>query len=721
MSRRALWIVVAVAVVVLAAWWVRGGDSTSHGEDARSAAHRTVDNTAYQAFRRALGHVPRTSTIPHADVGDGVTISGAVIDARDGKTVANVEVVFRSALGESSVTTNLDGAYSIHLAAGVYRAFVRDDSVLSVGRPDLQRLPGMPSADAAGMPDEGLMPLVVANANVTGLDLSVLRGGEIRGEVVDRSGNPIAGAVVRARSNAWRPALGSDIAETDANGRFSMRVPAGVYLLEASHPRFAGLEGEPTGSRTYVQANNIAAKHLVLTAGCVITGKVVAHDGTPASDGAIEKQWGTTDLQFGPAGRIESDGRFRWVTTDAGDVVLRAWPWKSPPSPSRRFACTDGARFETTFTLPDRGPDIEGVLVDASGAPVPFGHIDLAPLDGGIAQQERTDGNGRWGVFSMPAGRYRVTAHAEGHGIVDTIIHSPQTNVKLALGGTGRLEGTTTRLANGSFEMSLDACTGENGSVRIAHEQRLVTVTAGRFVVDDLPACDLSFTAQWRGHPLTASASIPADCTAQASLDLGPPHEKTIHGIVRDSADRAIPNAVVSATFGEEPPVTAHTDGTGRYSLKTYSGAAIGPSFGVGFGISGSVGTGAAVTLRLGHVMTPTWVLQLELVGASQLHQAAMEGATLHNDDLRLLVGAKYYAQPSLWVRFGGGYGSYHEVFGGDKGDRTLRGVAGLFGFGLDLARFGHWVVGSEFFTSGTITKDGLMTSSALCLGLSRY
>ena len=149
--------------------------------------------------------------------------------------------------------------------------------------------------------------------------------------------------------------------------------------------------------------------------------------------------------------------------------------------------------------------------------------------------------------------------------------------------------------------------------------------------------------------------------------------------------------------------------------------AAFGPSFGVGFGIDGSVGTGGALTLRLGHVITPKSVLTLELVGASQLHQAAMEGATLHNDDLRLIVGAQYYAQPSLWVRFGGGYGSYHEDFGGDKGDRTLRGVAGLVGFGLDLARFGHWVIGSEFFTAGTITKDGLMTSSALCLGVSRY
>src|SRR5262249_56106649 len=106
----------------------------------------------------------------------------------------------------------------------------------------------------------------------------------------------------------------------------------------------------------------------------------------------------------------------------------------------------------------------------------------------GIAEKERTDGNGKWAVFSMPAGRYRITAHAPGHGIVDTIIHSPQASVKLQLGGTGRLEGTTTRLANGSFELSLDACAGPSGNLRIAHEQRLVTVTRGRLSAGRPPA-----------------------------------------------------------------------------------------------------------------------------------------------------------------------------------------------------------------------------------------
>jgi len=149
--------------------------------------------------------------------------------------------------------------------------------------------------------------------------------------------------------------------------------------------------------------------------------------------------------------------------------------------------------------------------------------------------------------------------------------------------------------------------------------------------------------------------------------------------------------------------------------------AAFGPSFGVGFGIDGSVGTGGALSVRLGHVMTENSLLQLEIVGASQLHQLGMSGPTLHNDDLHALVGAQYYLQPSLWIRGAAGYGSYHEDFGGDKGDRTLRGVAGLFGFGLDLFRIKHIVIGFEYFTAGTITKDGLMTSSAVCFGVSYY
>ena len=179
-------------------------------------------------------------------------------------------------------------------------------------------------------------------------------------------------------------------------------------------------------------------------------------------------------------------------------------------------------------------------------------------------------------------------------------------------------------------------------------------------------------------------------------------------GIARaDDVDPAV-EPVSEANLETKPP----RDGT-------TASAAFGPSFGMGFGIKGATGTGGALSVRLGHVMTAQSVLLLEIVGATQLHAECTSCATLHNDDVRFLVGAQYYAQPTLWFRFGTGLGRYHEILGGDQGDRTLNGLAGLFGMGLDLFRLHSLVVGFEFLTAGTITKDGLMSSTAFCLGLS--
>ena len=115
------------------------------------------------------------------------------------------------------------------------------------------------------------------------------------------------------------------MAETDATGRFELHLPAGGYALEATHARYAGVRG--TVEQILLPAGAKRTSALTLTAGCVIAGRVVDAHGKPASDGAIEKRWGVTDLEFGPTGRVEADGTFRWVTTDELDVTLRAWPW----------------------------------------------------------------------------------------------------------------------------------------------------------------------------------------------------------------------------------------------------------------------------------------------------------------------------------------------------------------------------------------------------------
>jgi Carboxypeptidase regulatory-like domain len=544
-------------------------DTTAEGE---VAPHRTIgpDFAEALAGRKRSGKFGITG-----NQDDGVDVTGSVIDIQDQNhhTVGNVEVVFKSSIGEASATTDADGVYRIHVPVGTYRAFVRDDAVLSVGVADRVRLPGMPAADTAGAPDEALMPFVVASANVEGVDLSVIRGGHIVGHVFDRAGHPIAGAVLRARGRVLRPALGTDIAESDADGSFEMRVPVGEYEVDASHPRFAGVAG---AARVSVEPGDHVHTTLTLTAGCVISGRVVRKDGSVAGDGAIEKQWGTADSEFGPAGRIEPDGTFRWATTDEVDVTLRAWPWKSPPAKPRRFTCRDGARFDNVvFQLDDRSPDLEGVVVDKGGAPVPFTFVDLAPLDdGGIAQQERTDAGGRWEVYAMPAGRYRVTAQAPERGIAVVTISAPAKSIKLVLGGTGRLEGTATNLANGSFELMLHGCVDGNGAIQLARQHRIVNIEGGRFVIDDVIACDLMYEGTWHGHATNGRIVVPADGTAHITLDLGPPREKQVEGVVRDRESRPIANALVTSTL-EDKTTTAKTDDAGHYALSTFSGASL--------------------------------------------------------------------------------------------------------------------------------------------------
>jgi hypothetical protein len=600
MTRRRLAVVLVAALAFI--WWRASRSDTSAPVAATGPAPRTADDPLFQQQlaqgRDAIRRMPRGLHIPQAPDDDGnIAVSGTVIDAQTRAPVGGVEVVYRSPLGETSVTSNVDGTYRISVVPGVYRAFVRDDHVLSVGAPDHQRLPGPPSPDAAGVPDESLIPLVTAKTDTAGVDLAVLEAGDVSGRVLDSKGRPVANVVLKANGALpWRPVLGTDIVESDAAGNYAMTLPAGDYQVDAFHPAFAGKDPN-TAALVSITSGGHTQQDITLAAGCIITGKVVGADGKAAGDGAIERKWGDNDTDFGPAGQISADGTFRWVTTEEQDITIRAWPWKSPPSPARTFACKDGARFtDVAFMLPNQGPDLSGVLVDREGNPVPFAFIDLAPLDNGINQQERTDAQGRWGVYSMPAGRYTVTGYAPERGVVATVLTAPIHDARLQLGGTGALEGTTAAIANGSFQLQLSGCDLPAGSINLPHEPQLVSITDGHFRVDGLPACNLTYSAKWQNTELDAQAEVPPDGAVAVELEVGPPHAKTVHGVVSDGSGRPIAGAAVSAYVSatasgdtDEKIVNATTDANGAYTLKSWSGAQLVVSGGGSWG-RGTVG-----------------------------------------------------------------------------------------------------------------------------------
>lgn len=465
---------------------------------------------------------PRVMPVTRAGL---VTLTGTVRDV-DAHPVAGVEVVFRRAGRDANATTSADGTYRIELAAGTYRVATRADRVLSVAVADRPRLPDLPSSALAGVPDEALMLRVDATTDLAGVDLEVVATWRIAGRVLDPEGNPVPGAVVRAdpadgqtAPANLRPVLGTDSAISDPAGRFELRVAPGAFTFAASHPDYAGIrevDQEIAGG---------GIEHTIfLAAGCIISGRVVDARRGLAPDGAIERQTGFSQRDFEPAGRVHPDGTFRWATTRAEQVTLRAWPWHSPPTEEQTFECADGKRYrDVVFALPLATPDLEGVLADRNDEPVPFAYLDVTPLDlGGIGQQERTDASGRWQVHRLPAGRYAIRAHAAALGAVDKTVRSPDRRVELRLGGVGRLVGTTTVLERGSFQITRMICKERSArSVTRTFDRRLVVVRGGRFEIDDLPACDLEAIVSWRDQHVEIKVTIPADGTATVEIPLG--------------------------------------------------------------------------------------------------------------------------------------------------------------------------------------------------------
>jgi hypothetical protein len=530
--RRWPWVIAAAAVIAVAVaafFAATRPDAPAPGSDLAFVDGRWRP-VAPGDVRRALRRPPAAAK--------QVRVEGQVVEAFAGEAVAGAEVVFAAEAGEATTTSDASGRYTIELTPGFYRAYVRGEGVISVGRPRYERLPGPPSARDVGAPDDTLAPVVGVFLDQSGVDLEVVRGGAIGGRVFDPQGRPVAGALVRLRADL-RPVLGTDVAETDLDGSFHLEAPIGYWPLEVAHDGFAGLD-PAVDAHVEVVPGDVAHVDLTLALGCIVRGRVVRADGSPAGDGAIERR--ASDGVFEPAGAIAADGRFRWSTTADAEVALRAWPWKAPPSPAQTVTCRPGdRRTDVVFTVPDGAPDLEGTIVAADGTPAAGAYLDIFPLSaGGMSQQERADGHGQWAIYALPAGDYTIMASVDGGGIAVRRVSVPGRGVELRLGGTGAMAGRVAGLDRGSLTVELDACRGPAGALETTRTRRVVAVTDGQYRIDGLPACATTAVIRagrrLRVHPVT----IPAGDVAAVDVDFTPRRRVVVYGTVRGPDGRPV-------------------------------------------------------------------------------------------------------------------------------------------------------------------------------------
>ena len=192
-------------------------------------------------------------------------------------------------------------------------------------------------------------------------------------------------------------------------------------------------------------------------------------------------------------------------------------------------------------------------------------------------------------------------------------------------------------------------------------------------------------------------------------------------------ADPAPPTQVAAADPPPHPPPDPIADiESAEANLESdapRSGLMFALAVGTGLLMGGDIGigTGGAVSLRVGHVATRRTVITFELTATGALHKRGTDDAPVTDTNAGLFAGAQSYASPSTWIRVAGGPTVFNANVGDADARRTVAGVGGLLSGGLDIARWGYLVLGLEALTMGSVTRDGVKFQLGFALGLSYY
>ncbi|MFB1482839.1 carboxypeptidase regulatory-like domain-containing protein [Corallococcus sp. RDP092CA] len=288
----------------------------------------------------------------------------------------------------------------------------------------------------------------------------VLSAAEVlRGRVESSEGQPVGEAVVmaeltggRMRGRAEQTLRGPFLATADAGGRFEVRgLLPGTYLLRAAPPgttpqqRLAWLTSP-------VQAETGGMESVLrLSLGGTLRGRVVREDGAPPAEFSLVLR-GAGAVPHGGG-----DGSFHMQGVPAGDHTLyitgKGFVNKSVPG----VRIQEGRETVLGDVVVQRGRRLEGVVTNATGAPVPDALVRVsqpmkgvgvvagaaAELDYGL-QQAVTGPDGAFVFEGLPISALQLSAEhvQEGRSEFAQLLPGVEdTRMNLRLSATGQLDG----------------------------------------------------------------------------------------------------------------------------------------------------------------------------------------------------------------------------------------------------------------------------------------
>ena len=506
--------------------------------------HFSIDSLAPGAYRvlvEAAGFPAAEAspvTAPAAElvlrvVGEGRSIFGRVARSPD-QPVAGARVALGAEGGGPGRETisRADGRFAFSgLGDGTYalRALLGDEASATVQGVSAGR-------DGVTIPQ----PLVLR------------RGATIGGRLVQDTGAGLAGFEVRAESAALPP--GDDplpvVARTDKVGGFTLGpFAAGSYRVTAARAGYV-LRRSPTvtfGARDGLELVVDTARgetpplKLELMRGARVAGQVTDARGVPAASAHVRCVASAMDdltVESGPlplaaeaaalpsgAGRTlgstrsaiaDAHGRFTVDDLIPGRYRVEVAHAGSEPMRTDELTLAPGERRDLGALALHDGFPLEGRVVDESGAPIEGARVSVTggADDGGLYAV--TDGAGTFSI-ALPAGHYRLTASASGHGSagaeVDVRQGAPSASIALRLArAEAILEGLVRDTGGRPLGRARLLAWPRDGAVGGGSATPVGTTSAdvgGHFRMADLPAGELRLEVQHPDYPRVTISATP--------------------------------------------------------------------------------------------------------------------------------------------------------------------------------------------------------------------
>jgi RNA polymerase sigma factor (sigma-70 family) len=252
------------------------------------------------------------------------------------------------------------------------------------------------------------------------IELTIPRGFDLAGTVLERDGRPIAGAQILTdpMGNGWNA---FPVERTDAEGRFRIRsIRPGICWVSAQaalHP--------PSPQHEYIGgAVDIEGVRIVLEPqGGALAGTLYDPRGEPLPHAQVllgkEQSFEQYKLEDGGSARTpaaqftstDEHGGFQFAGAPLGHVEVQARgpgcaPWKG------EVEIASGVRAQLVIRM-QTGAKLSGSATDASGKPVARAEIQVGAY-GFASRYRRADSEGRFHLENLPLGEFVAEAQADG-------------------------------------------------------------------------------------------------------------------------------------------------------------------------------------------------------------------------------------------------------------------------------------------------------------------